>query len=114
MTQRTRGFVAALAAITVLVAGAAPALAYQDEGLEATQQATPALLDALILRPVGLLMSLGGTVMFIPAGAFVGLTRPTDIGKPFNALVANPFRYTFMDPLGEHPSPKQRDAQRRG
>jgi hypothetical protein len=39
----------------------------------------------------------------VPAGAFVGLTRPTDIGKPFHSLVAVPFRYTFLDPLGEHP-----------
>ena len=114
MIQRTRGFVAALAAISVLVVGAAPALAYQDEGLEATQKSTPALLDALILRPMGLVLTVGGIVAFVPTGAVVGLTRPTDLGKPFNLLVANPFRYAFMDPLGEHPSPKQREAMRKG
>jgi hypothetical protein len=102
MFRRTRGFVAALAASAVLLAGAAPALAYTDEGLAAQRRQTPTLLDALILRPVGLVLTLGGVVAFVPTGALVGLMRPTDIGKPFRALVANPFCYTFLDPLGEH------------
>jgi hypothetical protein len=102
MFRRTRGFVAALAASAVLLAGAAPALAYTDEGLAAARRETPWLLDAVVLRPVGLVLTIGGAVAFIPTGALVGLTRPTDIGKPFQQLVANPFRYTFMDPLGEH------------
>jgi hypothetical protein len=41
-------------------------------------------------------------VVYVPAAAVVGLTRPTDIGKPFQQLVAAPFRYTFLDPLGQH------------
>ena len=102
MFRRSRSFVAALAATAVLLGSAAPALAYTDEGLAATRKETPWLLDALVFRPVGLLLTIGGAVAFGPAGAIVGLTRPTDIGKPFEQLVANPFRYTFMDPLGEH------------
>jgi hypothetical protein len=108
MSQRTRGFAATLAVIAVLFVGAAPALAYADEGLDATRKATPVLLDAVILRPLGLLLTLGGVVAFVPTGGIVALMRPTDIGKPFNLLVANPFRYTFMDPLGEHPAPRDR------
>ena len=102
MLRRTRVFVAAVAASAVLLAGAAPALAVTDEGLAATRRDTPWLLDAMILRPMGLMLTLGGVIAFVPAGAFVGLTRPTDIDKPFQQLVANPFRYTFMDPIGEH------------
>jgi hypothetical protein len=102
MSRRIRGFLAALAATAVLVSGAAPALAFADEGLEAEQKATPVVLDALFLRPLGLVMTVGGVALFVPTGAVVGLTRPTDLGKPFRTLVANPFRYTFMDPLGEH------------
>ena len=102
MLRRTRGFVAALATAAVLVVGATPAFAYTDEGLAATRRQTPWLLEAVLLRPVGLLLTIGGAVAFVPAGVIVGLTRPTDIGKPFEQLVANPFRYTFMDPLGEH------------
>jgi hypothetical protein len=102
MFSQARGFVAALAAAAVLAMGATPALAIQDEGLEATRKQTPVLLDALVLRPLGLVLTLGGVVAFVPTGAIVGLTRPTDLGKPFRALVGKPFRYTFMDALGEH------------
>ena len=102
MSGRIRGFAAALVASAVLLSGAAPALAFTDEGLEATEKHTPALLDALLLRPVGLLLTVGGAVAFVPAGAFVGITRPTNLGKSFHTLVAVPFRYTFLDPLGEH------------
>lgn len=102
MSGRIRGFAAVLAAGAVLVSGAAPALAFSDEGIEATERHTPALFDAFVLRPVGLVMTAGGIALFMPAAAFVGITRPTNIGKPFHSLVAVPFRYTFLDPLGEH------------
>lgn len=102
MFRRTRFVVAALAASALLLMSAAPALAYSDEGLVEARRETPYLLDAVLLRPLGLVITLGGTVLFVPAGAIVALTRPTDIGKPFHQLVANPFSYTFLDPLGEH------------
>ena len=102
MSRRIRGWVAVLTTAVVMLGGAAPALAFVDEGLEAEQKKTPVLFDALFLRPLGLVLTAGGAVLFVPTGAVVGLTRPTDIGKPFKVLVGNPFRYTFMDPLGAH------------
>ena len=107
MSRRIRVMVAALLATAVLVAGASPAFAYEpfgyeDIGIENRARETPVLLDAFILRPMGLVLTGLGMAAFIPAAAFVGLTRPSEIGKPFRLLVANPFRYTFMDPLGEH------------
>lgn len=102
MSRGLRVFMAALAAVTVLAVGTTPALAFQDEGLAAQEKQTPVLLDAFLLRPVGLAMTAVGAAAFVPAGAITALTRPRDIGKPFRLLVANPFRYTFMDPLGEH------------
>ena len=109
MSGRIRGFTAALVASAVLLSGAAPALAFTDEGLAASEKHTPALLDAMVLRPMGLVLTMGGAVLFIPAAAFVGITRPTNIGKPFHSLVAVPFRYTFLDPLGEHPATRLLD-----
>jgi hypothetical protein len=109
MSGRIRGFTAALVASAVLLSGAAPALAFSDEGLTASARHTPAVFDALVLRPVGLVMTAVGAVVFVPAGAFTALTRPTNIGKPFQKLVAVPFRYTFLDPLGEHPATRQLD-----
>jgi hypothetical protein len=60
------------------------------------------VLDALFLRPIGLVMTAVGTVLFVPTAGIVSLTRPTDLPKPFRVLVARPFHYTFLDPLGEH------------
>jgi len=104
MFQPARVLTAALVAAALLLgpAGSVAASTFEDEGAEAAEKDTPVLLDAFVLRPVGLALTAVGTVLFVPAAAVVGATRPTDIGKPFQLLIANPFRYTFIDPLGQH------------
>ena len=104
MRKTARSLAAALAAASLLLAPVPTALAASegDPGLEAAKRETPILLDAFVLRPVGLALTAVGTVLFVPAAAVVGATRPTDVGKPFQMLVASPFRYTFVDPLGQH------------
>ena len=104
MLRSARFATAALVAAALFLGpvGSAAGATFDDQGLEATKRDTPVLLDAFILRPVGLALTAVGTALFVPAAAVVGATRPTDIGKPFQMLVANPFRYTFMDPLGQH------------
>lgn len=62
-------------------------------------------VDVLILRPLGLLATITGTALFVASAPFVLITRPTQIGVPFNYLVVRPARYTWVDPLGEHPEP---------
>jgi hypothetical protein len=62
----------------------------------------PVLFDALFLRPTGLLMTALGLGFAPLPMAIVGVTRPTDILKPFKDLVIRPARYTFVDPLGMH------------
>jgi hypothetical protein len=104
MSGRIRGFAAALVASAVLLSGAAPAFAFKDEGLAASEKHTPVLLDAMLLRPMGLLLVGVGAVGFATVAPIVGITRPTNIGKVFRSLLAVPVRYTFLDPLGEHPS----------
>jgi len=101
-------FLTAALALAVLVGGAAPAHALKDEGLQAREKQVPIVIDALFLRPIGLAMTAGGAALAVVPTAFVAITRPTDIVKPLDALVATPFRYTFLDPLGEH-SPTSRD-----
>src|SRR5262245_15969092 len=110
MREPARSFAAALVAAALLLGPVASAFAatFDDEGLEATEKETPIVLDALVLRPVGLVMTAVGTALFVPAAAAVGVTRPTDVGQPFQVLVANPFRYTFIDPIGQHSSPRRR------
>ncbi len=62
-------------------------------------------LDALVLRPLGLLMTVTGFVTFVAYAPIVVITRPTDIAEPFKSLVLGPARYTWVDPLGYHPEP---------
>jgi ABC-type transport system involved in cytochrome c biogenesis permease subunit len=62
----------------------------------------PVLLDALFLRPVGMIVTGFGAVTFCAIAPIMAITRPTDIGTPFRALVMAPARYTWVDPLGYH------------
>jgi len=59
-------------------------------------------VDVLVLRPIAFVTLVGGTALFIASVPFVAITRPHEIGKPFDALVAEPARYIWMDPLGTH------------
>ena len=108
MSRRIRKMVAAILTTAVLLVGAMPAFAYDEPyayenvSLEARNRETPIFLDALLFRPAGVLLTALGAVAFLPAAMFVGITRPTEIDEPFKLLVVNPFRYTFLDPLGEH------------
>jgi hypothetical protein len=104
MLQTARLLTAALVATALLTGSVGPAAAasYDDQGLEATKKETPILFDVFFLRPLGLALTAGGAAFFVPVAAAVGLFRPTEVGKPFQELVAKPFRYTFLDPLGQH------------
>lgn len=99
----TRKLAAVFALASVLTLGATPALALQDEGMRAREKSVPVVIDALIMRPLGLMLTAGGAVFSVVPTMITLLTRPTDVMKPLNELVATPFRYTFLDPLGEHP-----------
>ena len=57
------------------------------------------ILDLLVLRPVGLVATVGGTVIFVCS---LPISLPTgSVGKAFNALMARPASYTFVRTLGE-------------
>src|SRR5262249_49858867 len=81
MLQPARTFTAALVAAALLLgsAGTAGAVVFEDQGLDAVQKDTPVLLDAFVLRPLGLALTAIGTVLFVPAAAVVGATRPVDL-----------------------------------
>jgi hypothetical protein len=57
------------------------------------------ILDLLILRPVGLVATVGGVIIFVGS---LPISLPTwSVGKAFRALVARPASYTFWRTLGE-------------
>lgn len=105
MLARIRSFVAVLSIVALLVGASAPALAASShlEADDGVPGQVPVVLDVLILRPLGLLMTGAGLAIYaFPVLPITAITRPTQIFKPLGPLVAAPARYTFSDPLGQH------------
>lgn len=95
--------------ILVLFAVTTPAAAQDaakpneaDEGnetLEAPDAAGMMLLDAFLLRPLGLAATVLGTAAFVVTLPFSLPTRSADAAA--KVLVVKPAKYTFARPLGE-------------
>lgn len=107
MNQTLRLFFAALCTVALIVAGgASTSFADSSHSYEAAlpveNSTSPVVLDVLLLRPAGILVFLSGSALFVPAALYTLVTRPTEIAKPFEALVVAPARYVWVDGLGEH------------
>ncbi len=57
------------------------------------------LLDLLILRPIGLVATVAGSVIFVGALPISLVSR--SVGKSFDVLVKEPVHYTFIRHLGD-------------
>ena len=103
MRIRIRALVAALATAALIFSLAAPAAAFtRDTGNQPNQ--VPAVIDVLLLRPLGLVMTATGVAFYVfPVAPLTMLVRPLDIAKPLGPLVVKPGRFTFADPIGYHP-----------
>ena len=112
MLNQFRRFTAAIC-ITALLAGVVvPSSATaMNEGSsfinstdsEANNMTSPIMLDLVLLRPVGLATMAVSTVLFVvPVLPLTLITRPTEIKKPFEAMVMKPARFVWSDPLGTH------------
>lgn len=62
----------------------------------------PAAVDVMMLRPAGFVSLVVGTGLFLALTPIVLITRPHEIGTPFNDLVVRPAKYLWMDPIGGH------------
>jgi hypothetical protein len=61
------------------------------------------MVDLLILRPLGLVTMCVSTIFFVfPVIPITLLTRPSEIAKPWDIMVAEPARFVWMHPLGSH------------
>jgi hypothetical protein len=104
MRNRIRHSLLAFALAAALVQ---PAFAMNSTDMGGEPSAVPMAFDALVMRPIGLLMTVVGTAVYlVPVAPIVALTRPTDIAKPIPYLIGAPARFTFKDPLGHHPQPE--------
>ncbi len=102
MSRCLQGFSAVLIAVALLFVQVAPVAAATGQGLE-NRGETNLVADALILRPLGLVMiGVGAAVWAVGVAPFVAITRPTDLDDSMSHLIMRPVRYTFVDPLGHH------------
>jgi hypothetical protein len=73
---------------------------HTDPGAEST---SPVAFDLLVLRPLGIVGTLTGTVFFLaPVLPLTLVTRPNEIDEPFKSMVLRPAGYVLADPLGQH------------
>lgn len=84
--------------LSVMLAAVYPTTAFAAIG---DRNEIPIGLDVGIMRPVGIIATIGGAAMMVPVGLFTLMTRPAEINKPFNAIVGGPARFTWKRPLGE-------------
>ncbi|MBI5588723.1 MAG: hypothetical protein HY889_10220 [Deltaproteobacteria bacterium] len=70
--------------------------------MEAREPSGEAIVfDVVLARPLGLATLVGGTAIFIAGLPF---TLPTgSVGVSAKKLIADPFRFTFIRPVGEIP-----------
>ena len=74
--------------------------------ISSREDQVPIVFDALLMRPPGFAATALGFGIFtlgVVMPPFVLVWRPNDMHKAFKSLVVNPFRFTFVDPLGHHP-----------
>ena len=101
MPNRLRRFLAATCA-ALLLSTCFSASAIAGTRAQADSSNAPAAVDAMILRPVGVVSLVLGTAIFVVVSPVVLITRPQDIGTPFKQLVGRPAKYLWMDPIGGH------------
>lgn len=87
-----------LAVITAPFGSAAFAESYEDQRQKELSGGLM-IADALLIRPLGIVATVGGTLMFIVSLPFSALGGNT--GEAFDRLMADPAGFTFTRPLGD-------------
>ena len=80
--------------VTIMIFSATPAFAASSD-----IDSTDVILDALLLRPLGLVSTAFGSVFFVATLPISAIT--SSIGTTYEVLVEDPFVYTFRRPLGQ-------------
>ena len=62
------------------------------------------IFDIAVMRPIGSGRDDRRNLFYVfPVVPIMAITRPSDIAKPIGPLVGVPARFTFKDPIGQHP-----------
>ena len=101
MSTRVRRIAAVIAATLLLTTTFTTTAVAQTRSQSDAANAPPAV-DVLLLRPAGFVSLVVGTGLFLAPMPIVLVTRPHEIGTPFDQLVLRPARYLWADPIGGH------------
>jgi hypothetical protein len=87
--------------VASLVVSSLPALAETSEMYLDKEETTSErmIVDLVAARPIGLVATLGGAVIFLVSWPFSALGGNSD--EAWDTLVAEPAIYTFQRPLGD-------------
>jgi hypothetical protein len=98
--RSVRRFLAAFALVALV---AAPASAVTNERVDQVDSAyAPAMMDVLVLRPVGFVGLVLSAVLWVPAEVITLAVNPTEAMLPVHHLLVKPARFVFVDPIGSH------------
>lgn len=85
--------------LAVFLAVSTASEAYQDLQTRGEPSGEAIVFDIILARPLGLVTIVAGTAIFIVGLPF---TIPTgSVGASAEKLIADPFRFTFIRPVGE-------------
>lgn len=101
MSNRLRRTLAAIAAVLMLQTTLAAASTANTVTQGDAANASP-VVDVLVLRPAGFVSLLIGASLFVASAPVVLVTRPHEIGKPFDQLVVRPAKFLWVDSIGGH------------
>ena len=98
--RSVRRFLAAFALVALV---AAPASAVTDHQVDQVGSSNaPAMMDVLVLRPVGLIGLGLSAMLWVPAQLMTLAINPTEWKLPIDHLLTRPARFVFVDPIGSH------------
>jgi hypothetical protein len=101
MCNRLRRFLAVTCA-TLLLSTALTTAASAQTRSQGDAANAPAAVDVILLRPAGFVSLVVGTGLFLATLPIVAITRPHEVGTPFEALVVRPAKFVWADPIGGH------------
>ncbi|MCH2186939.1 hypothetical protein MK280_13820 [Myxococcota bacterium] len=88
--------------VAILMLGliTSPATASDIGGETPEEASTPVVFDTFVMKPLGFVTFVGGVCAFAASLPIVAVTRPQDIGVPFEALVGRPARFVWGERIG--------------
>ncbi len=99
MSKLARTFLAGLALATLLAApGIAPAVGYEDSLDDCNY---PEGFDLLVMRPIGMVSIVAGTLLWLPGMAIGMVTVSDELDSVTDMMIGRPMRFTFERRLGE-------------